>query len=225
MLRFTCAVLLVLTFILVSGCGGGGGGTTPGGGGGTDPDPTNITVSVNPTEITLEANVQYQFHASASGGTNSAVMWTVTDEVDGGMITSTGLYTAPSTDSRTCHVRATSVEDPTKYKEILVTISGIGDPPTGEGVVVAVSPKEIFLPSSEQAQFTATVTGHSNHAVTWTVDEANSGTIAQDGTYTAPSQNCSAHVRATSQADPSKSDTALIIVLPGGGPPLPPGGG
>ena len=220
MFRFACAILLALTAIFVSGCGGGA-GTSPTN---NDPDTHNISVTISPTGLTLQANEQYQFRASASGGTNSAVMWTVTDEVDGGLVTNTGLYTAPSTDQRTCRVRATSVEDPTKYMEAIITIEGIGQPPTGDGVVVAVHPKEIFLLSGLQAQFTATVTGHPNHAVTWTVDETNAGAIAADGTYTAPSGSCTANIRATSQADPTKSDTALVIVLPSGGPPIPPGG-
>jgi hypothetical protein len=223
MFRFTCAILLVLTVVLVSGCGGGGGKSPSGDNGNNDPGTHSISVSMNPAGITMPANEQYQFHASVSGGTNSAVMWTITDDVDGGVVSSTGLYTAPSTDGHECHVRATSVEDPTRYAEAVVTISGIGETPTGDGVVVTVSPKQIFLLSGLQAQFTAKVVGHSNKAVTWSVDEANAGTVTQDGTYTAPSQSCTAHVRATSQADPSRSDAAFIIVYPSSGPPLPPG--
>ena len=218
MFRLACVITLISLVVLMAGCGGGG-GTDP-----TDPETRPITVNINPTAITMQANEQYQFTGYATGGTNTAVTWTVTDDVDGGIISSTGLYTAPSTDGHTCHVRATSVEDPTKYADALVTIDGIGETPSGNnGVEVSVSPSQIFLPSGVHAQFTATVYGHSNTAVTWSIDESNVGTITQDGTYTAPSYSCTAHIRATSQADPTKSDTALVIVIPGGLPPLPPG--
>ncbi len=223
MFRFACVIALTLLVVLAAGCGGGG-GQPP-----VDPVRDGITVSISPTGLTLQANEQYQFTASASGGTNSAVTWIITDEVDGGIITPTSstaaTYQAPSTDGHTVHIRATSVEDTTKYAVAIVTISGVGEPPSGNnGVEVVVSPKEVFLPSGVQAQFTATVVGHSNTSVTWSIDEPNAGMIEQDGTYTAPSGSCVATIRATSQADPTKSDTAIVVVIPGGGPPLPPGG-
>src|SRR5207253_315891 len=68
-------------------------------------------------------------------------------------------------------------------------------------------------------QFTASVTGTSNTAVTWT---ASTGSISSTGSYTAPSvaSLLTATVRATSQADTSKSATATITLNPTSIPPV-----
>jgi len=73
----------------------------------------------------------------------------------------------------------------------------------------------------EQQQFTATVTGSGNTAVTWQVDSAiggnsTAGTISTTGLYAAPGAMpnvASATVTAVSQADPSKSATAVITLV------------
>src|SRR6185503_19124416 len=62
-------------------------------------------------------------------------------------------------------------------------------------------------------QFTATVTGASDTAVTWS---ASGGTITAAGLFTAPQIGGSYVVRATSVADPRSSGTALATVSGGG---------
>jgi hypothetical protein len=216
MFRIACAFVLLFSIFIV-GCGGSGGGDPQ-----ENTDVQNVSVAINPPAVTLRTGEQVQFMASTTNATNTAVTWSVIEEIDGGLVTSDGRYTAPSTDGLTCHIKATSVEDPTKYAIALVTISGIGDLPYGnDGVEVRVSPQEVFLPGGVSMQFSDTVLGHSNTAVTWSIDEPDSGTIAQDGTYTAPNEARTVHVRATSQADNTKSDAATVIVIPGGLPPLP----
>ena len=66
-------------------------------------------------------------------------------------------------------------------------------------------------------QFTATVTGTDNTAVTWTVDNVSGGnsqhgTISNAGLYTAPPQSGTHTVTATSVADTSKSASATVTV-------------
>jgi hypothetical protein len=61
--------------------------------------------------------------------------------------------------------------------------------------------------------FHASVTGTSNTAVTWSVTEASAGgSVTTAGVYTAPSTGGTYHVVATSQADPSKSQSATVTV-------------
>jgi hypothetical protein len=65
-------------------------------------------------------------------------------------------------------------------------------------------------------QFTATVTGASNNAVSWTVAEGSSGgTVDGTGMYTAPGTQGTFHVVATSQADTTQSAQAAVTVTDG----------
>jgi hypothetical protein len=48
--------------------------------------------------------------------------------------------------------------------------------------------------------------------VTWSVQESLGGSVNQNGLYTAPNRVGTFHVRATSVADPSKSDNSSIDV-------------
>lgn len=69
--------------------------------------------------------------------------------------------------------------------------------------------------------FTVTVTNTTNTAVTWSVSGtgctgAQCGAIDANGMYTAPSilpANATVIVRATSQADPSRSGTATTTLM------------
>ena len=82
-------------------------------------------------------------------------------------------------------------------------------------IVVTISPKEVTLNTGGTQTFAATVTGTINTAVTWSVQEGDSGgTITRGGVYTAPNTAGTYHVVATSQADPTKSATATVTVKP-----------
>lgn len=66
----------------------------------------------------------------------------------------------------------------------------------------------------QSAQFTATVTGAANPAVTWSVSPAGQGTITAGGLYTAPASLSagfqSVTITATSVADPSQSSSVTV---------------
>src|SRR6266849_3954333 len=83
-------------------------------------------------------------------------------------------------------------------------------------VSVAVTPSSASVAVSKSQQFTASVTGSSNTAVTWSVTGgAANGTISASGLYTAPSavpNPAQVTVRATSQADATKSSSANVTV-------------
>lgn len=80
-------------------------------------------------------------------------------------------------------------------------------------VGVTISPSSANVVSGFSQQFTATVTGTTNTAVTWT---ASPGTIDQTGYYTAPTVTgvTSGSVTATSVADPTVSATAILSIQP-----------
>jgi len=84
-------------------------------------------------------------------------------------------------------------------------------------VSVAISPLTATLATGQTQQFTPTVLNATNTAVNWSVDgsslgNAAVGTITASGLYTAGTSPGSHNVVATSQADPTKSATAVVTV-------------
>ena len=81
-----------------------------------------IAVSVTPPAATLSAGQMQQFMAMVTNTTNTAVTWSVSPNV--GAISSTGLYTAPTTISalEAVTVIATSVADTTRSGSALITL-------------------------------------------------------------------------------------------------------
>ncbi|HJW71701.1 MAG TPA: glycoside hydrolase family 44 protein [Geothrix sp.] len=82
-----------------------------------------------------------------------------------------------------------------------------------------MSPLAVSLGLGGTQTFTATVTGSSNQAVAWTVEEASGGAVSAAGLYTAPSAAGTYHVKATSQADTTKHAQATVTVAAGLGAP------
>jgi len=90
---------------------------------------------------------------------------------------------------------------------------------SGSDIVVSVTPTSAVIKTNAMQQFTATVTGSSNTAVTWSADgivggNSSTGTITSAGLYTAPATASPAShvVTATSAADNTKSASAAVTV-------------
>lgn len=110
------AVFLISSLFLI-GCGGGGssaGSPTP------TPTPAPVAVSVSPTSGSVQVAHTLQFTANITGTANQTVTWAVNGTTGGnaglGTITSSGLYTAPTSvpTPSTVTVTATSAADSTK---------------------------------------------------------------------------------------------------------------
>ncbi|MFY9646340.1 MAG: putative Ig domain-containing protein, partial [Terriglobales bacterium] len=107
--------------------------------------------------------------------------------------------------------------------EVLATDSPLPDQNTQQFIVVvaddsqsvkvAVTPTSANIFSNGTEQFTASVSGTSNTAVTWS---ATSGSVSGNGLYTAPTVTSPTNVTVTavSNADPSKSATAAVTIDP-----------
>ena len=176
-------------------------------------------LAISPTSPQIKAGGQIQF--TASGSQSGVVVWSVSgggcSGITCGSISSTGLYTAPKTapNPNAVVVTATSLSTPSISGSTTVTIIA---PVT---VNVSISPNSAELNIAAKQQFTATVTGSSNTAVTWSVSGfgcagAACGTITAGGLYTAPSQvpdPSFVTVTATSVADPTKSSSATVTVI------------
>ena len=88
-------------------------------------------------------------------------------------------------------------------------------------ITVTVSPKTATLGAGNVQQFQATVTGSIDLSVTWSVNGVSFGntavgTIDDSGNYTAPNNIVglgSVTVTATSNANPAKSDSAVVTLI------------
>jgi Bacterial Ig domain len=83
----------------------------------TTPPPV-ISITVSPTNASLQTGANQQFRASVAGTTDTAVTWSAT----GGTISSSGLYTAPQS-AGTYTLTVTSVADPSKAASSLITVT------------------------------------------------------------------------------------------------------
>ncbi len=96
--------------------------------------------------------------------------------------------------------------------------SGMISAPT---ITVSVSPSAASLKTGATQQFTATVTGTTNTAVTWSVNNvvggnATVGTISASGLYTAPATVPNPNqvtVTAASEANPSSTGSATVNIV------------
>lgn len=99
---------------------------------------------------------------------------------------------------------------------LLVSACGKSVPP----ITVEVSPETAQVRVNQTQQFTATVTRTTSASVVWSVNDVTSGnstlgTITGEGLYTAPANvpdPATVTVKATSQEDTSKSDTAAVTI-------------
>ena len=203
---FACTLLL-----FTIACGSGLSRTSGGG-------PGPVSISISPTTATVTAGQTQQFTAVVTGSTNTSVQWLVNNipsgNADVGTISSSGLYTAPQTDtSKNVTVTAVAVADTAKTASATVTVNPIST----TGVSVTISPTVASLTVGSNQQFTAQVTGTTNTSVAWSVDGVNGGnstvgTISSTGNYTAPGIPGTHTVTATSVADPKKSASAKVTV-------------
>lgn len=164
---------------------------------------TPVSVQVGPLSVNLNVSQSEQLTATVAGTTNTAVTWAMNPQV--GTLSSSGLYTAPSSiaAAQTITVTATSQADTTKSAQALINLVP---------VTVQVNPSSVNLVASQTEQLTATVAGTTNTAVTWTMSPLV-GTLSSSGFYTAPSSIAAAQtiiVTATSQADTTKSAQASL---------------
>jgi hypothetical protein len=91
---------------------------------------------------------------------------------------------------------------------------GQPSPPPSDAVV-KISPSDATLAAGETAEFSAQVTGASDAGVTWSL--FGDGDLSDTGVYTAPKDvaaQIKVTVKASSKADPSKYDTASVILKP-----------
>lgn len=165
-----------------------------------------ITISLHPERGTARAAESVRFNAVISGTPNHGVRWSTTGP---GYLSKNGVYFAPPTISepQVVTILAASSADPTKTAAALVRLVPV--------VSVTVQPVLATVSPGQHVHFTAAVTGTMNPNLRWLL--SGPGTLSQNGDYIAPTsipteQNVS--VTITSEADPSKSVTAMVTLKP-----------
>ncbi len=219
------AVLLPLAGCIAHAPGSGGGGT------GT----TTVTLSPD-TATTLSGGSTLTFTATVKGPELTGVNWYVNGIQNGnptigqftpGSTAGQAVYTAPSTvpNPATVSITAQAIADGTLSKPpVPITI-------TKSTVAVSITPTTANVDAGATQTFTATVTGTTNVAVNWFVDQTilngNStvGTITATSTSTgssavytaptpAPSVAANPTITAVAVADSGASATATVTVPP-----------
>ncbi|HEV3332052.1 MAG TPA: hypothetical protein VG096_13770, partial [Bryobacteraceae bacterium] len=147
-----------------------------------------------------------QFTPTLTGTINTAVNWSLNPPV--GNINSTGLYTAPAVvnSAQTVIITGTSAADTTKFATATVNLVPVN---------VSLTPTVTTLSASQTQQFSPSVSGAVNPAVTWNLNPAI-GSIT-NGLYTAPaviSSSQTVTITAISVADTTKFASALVNLQP-----------
>jgi Bacterial Ig-like domain (group 2)/Galactose oxidase, central domain len=202
--------LVIIAMIGVGGCGGSSTSSpTP------TPPPPLLSVTIRPDSVTVVRGATQSFAATVTGTTNTAVTWSVQENL-GGTIDSAGLYTAPQDTDGTFHVVATSQAN-SAAKGIAAAVV-VAQPQ------LTISPVTVTLiPGGTQA-FTAAVAGLANSGVTWTIQETGGGLISGAGLYTAPNAVGFYHLVATSVEDTTVIARSTITVTTSSGGFTPTGG-
>ena len=166
------------------------------------------TSSVSPASVTLMAGATQPFSASFPALSNPSVTWSVDNIAGGnssvGVISSAGLYTAPSQPGSHA-VAATDANTGVSTSAAPTTV-----------FTMSTSPSLTTVAPSGTMQFSATIQGVTNTGVTWSVDgvaggNATNGTIASTGLYTAPFA-LGPHTITASAVSPSFAVPAYLTV-------------
>ena len=190
------SLLFAFATAALTACGGAESPASPGSANG-------VVVTIDPASASVSPGGTKAFTASVTGTANLAVTWSLLEGATAGTVSSGGLYTAPSS-TGTFHVVATSQASPSSFAEAQVVVA--------TSVNVAVNPSSATISTGGNVTLAATVTGTTNTAVSWSVQEASGGSVSSTGVYTAPGTPGTYHVIAQSLADANARATATITV-------------
>ena len=188
-------------------------------------------ITLSPTTASVQAGAPLQFSATVVSLFSTTITWAVNNIPGGnstlGTINSSGLYMAPASvpNPATVTVKAISSAENYPYGSAIVTIT-----PSAVNATVSVAPIDSSTTTGTTVQYTATVTGTTNTAVTWSVNgvaggNSTVGTIKKStaGLYTAPTavpNPPTVVVTATSQADTSHSASTTLTLTASNSAPL-----
>ena len=192
-------IAMALTLAAASGLWGCGGGSTSS----PAPAPASlINVTVTPNSVTVLRDATQAFTAKVTGTTNTAVTWSV-EEGSGGTIDSAGVYSPPQNGAGAFHVIATSQANSAAAGAAVIAV------PMPQ---ITINPVAVTLRPDGTRTFAATVSGLTNKAVNFTIQESAGGLINSTGLYTAPTASGFYHVVATSSDETTVTANATVTV-------------
>jgi uncharacterized protein (DUF1800 family) len=169
------------------------------------------------TPITVTTGVAFQLTLTGSGFMSSSVVNFGSRQLSTTYVSPTELTATGTATAAEVGIIPVTVTNPNPG---LATSSAINVTVVSpnSNIKVVVSPKTATLGAGNIQQFLATVTGTTDMNVVWSVNNINYGNdsvgnIDGNGNYTAPVNLSSAGtvtIKATSEADPTKSDTATV---------------
>jgi len=208
---------LVVLFPLLFAVGCGGAGAASVGSAASNSSPQSAAISISPAQAVLQIGASQQFTVAPAKAA-AGVVWLVNGVQGGnpqsGTVTSSGLYTAPQAVPSGGAINVTARDAASDSATAAITIAK-----NPAKISITVSPTSSVVQADQSQQFSASVTGTTNHAVNWYVGgvqggNASSGTISSTGLYTAPAcpAVAAATVTATSVYDTSTSASATVTV-------------
>lgn len=192
-MRLGMLLVVLAATAVIAGCGGSGQAET-----------VMITPNSASTEVVVVRTGSQQFQVAVAGISNTLVTWNVCNPAPAsiatgsstvanivlptgcvaggntilGSITVTGLYTAPATVPPNSMVSVVAISQANKNLFAITNVT------IESGVRVTLTPNPVTVGTLEQFQFDATVTGNSNTAVSWSVNNIANGNSTV-GTITA----------------------------------------
>jgi hypothetical protein len=211
--RLGLGLLLVAAMTALTSCGGSGSTkTTP---------PPAVTITLSPSPANVPAGTQATFMATVMGTANTAVNCQINGGAGNATIgtitainssgTSSCVYTAPQTIPSPANVTITAISQANTAKiataKVTIVLNVVVSP-----IGTANSP--VVVQTFGSQQFSATVTGTANMAVTWkiscTLGGSACGAIHSDGFYKAPNSVPTTPV----QGGGSVADTVTVTAVP-----------
>ncbi len=184
--------------------------------------PVLESLSLQPAVLTVAPGQSATLTGHYAGIAVRNLAWTLREGAAGGALKTTpasgGImaanYVAPVTPG-VYHVR---FYDKAKLKlsaQSTITVSA-----APAAISVHINPAAMVMTTGASQHFSASVSGSAVAAVVWS---ASAGSMGSDGSFVAPAIPGSVLVRATSVADPAKSDSVAISVVAPVPPPTPSG--
>ncbi len=189
--------------------------------------PPPITVTVNPSSVTVVTSSTAQFNATVTVADNKAVSWSVNGVAGGnqtfGTISDSGLYTAPAS------VPSPALVTVTATSQASSSASGSAQVRVASAITINLSPTSVTVLPGQGLTFTATVGGPIVSGLAWTVNgipggNSSVGTLVTTrndppsvffGQYTAPSfppLTDPVIIQAVSTVDPTAVATAHVFI-------------
>ena len=183
--------LLALSLLLTLACGG---------------DPGNSNFTVEPQTPVVGVGEQVQIAAQPNVDLGGEMEWEVQEMYGGGLLRSQGAsvtYVAPEA-AGVYHLILRAPRQDGRALKQTVTVRVVGSS--------SLEPGNPRVAPGGAVSFTARIKGLSKGTVRWSVQEANGGSITEEGRYTAPDKPGTYHVTAVSSVDPSVAVQATVNV-------------